>query len=191
VTRPVRLNDVVLLACQFEIVGEAAERAVSAGPAGDGPRDSAEGNTPEKLNAPSEPEDRPPAEDTEDDGVFRDALEVEGARIDYAVSIQGDGQDEEFVLIVHTVLHEPALPYELELLMGATYDTPEPSATESEAASTLLFMVYPYVRETIFSITGRSPYRAFQLPPLATLPHPRVTGQEVPEDEVPSGSEGE
>lgn len=183
-TRPVRLNEIVLLACQFEVVGEPAERAALASPSGDGPEGSEAEETPQPTDRAMS-EGSPGEESAGDDGVFRDGLEVEGARLEYAVSIQGEEPDTEFVLIVRTILEEPALPYELELLMGATYDTPEPAVTQDEVASTLLFMVYPYIREMVFSITGRSPYRAFQLPPFARLPHPRVSGAEDQQSSTP------
>jgi hypothetical protein len=173
VTRAVRLTDVVLLACQFEVVDEAAERAADVTASDEAIEEDDRPGAGETNQEFDEPRGEQALEST------RYFLEVEGARLEYVATIEGD----EFVLIVHTLLNEPAAPYELELITGARYGTPDPPVSPDEAAGTLLFMAYPYIREAVFSITGRSPYQGFLLPALAKLPHPSIT-EAAPDDQT-------
>lgn len=120
---------------------------------------------------PEGPSARPEASTAGESAIEKRGIHVEGARL-HVVSITEE--DDEFTFILRTRLVEPSVPYELEVITGSSFQTPEPPVTTTEAASTLLFMTYPYIRELVANITGRSPYEPFTLPPLTKLPDPRV-----------------
>lgn len=142
--RSFELVDFVLLACQFNIVG-------------------------------------PPIEDDEGEGATDDAgaevdssressgIEVDGARLN-VLSIDIDEDANEFVFVLETTVTDPTALYELSVVTGSRFTVPEPLVTTTEAASTLLFISYPYVRELVFSLTSRSPFSGFRLPPLTKRP---------------------
>lgn len=164
--RPLTLTEVVLLACDFWVKL---------------PEDDEDGAEPDTTGAPGQVEaprevQTPADEAPEIDGPtdqFVPVVELEGVEVSYTT----DEQLDEFSLITRVRLTDPTAPYTFELVMGSRFTKPEPAVTVEEAAATLLFMSYPYVREMVSSITSRSPYRAFLIPPLTRLPHPRVTGE--------------
>jgi hypothetical protein len=101
-------------------------------------------------------------------------------------------EDDEFILLLRAQLTDERLPFELQLTTGARFAlTDLPELTADEARSTLIFMAYPYLRETVSSITARSPYQAYLLPPLTRLPRPEVRGEEPPIIETPPPAEDE
>lgn len=161
-TRPLRLTDFRLLACQFEIVGGFADRAAEATPPSgeSGPAATDSDNTTRAELAADEPDDR--------------RHEIPGVELDYST----EEEDDQFVFILRVEVVDPSVPYKLEVVTGARFDIPDPPVTASQAQATLLFVSYPYVRELVASITGRSPYQAYELPPLTRLPHPTVTGED-------------
>lgn len=175
--RALRLTDFVLLACEFEIIGAAAERAaeMTGDQADHGDKDAASRGPgesgDERGDAPTDSEEEAETE-IEDAGPPRFILDLEGARLEYVAEEEGD----EFVLVVQTWVTDAAAPFELYVITGARFDVPEPRVSADDAAGTLLFVTYPYIREVISSISGRSPYESFSLPPLTKLPHPSLFG---------------
>lgn len=157
-----QLDEFVLLACHFAVSEPAPDEPVPA-------QESDEGHEPaeDSIAEPSEP--------------FSE-VELPGLNLRYTASIDED--DGRFVLIMEATVADPSLPYMLTVVTGSRITRPEDSDVSPEAAAgTLVFMSYPYLREVISSITGRSPYPPFVLPPLTKLPHPRVTGEVNEEDE--------
>lgn len=104
-------------------------------------------------------------------------IEVPGARL--RILDIGD-EAEEFVFILETTITDPTSPYELTVITGSSFTRPDSSLSATDAASTLLFITYPYVRELLASISGRSPFPAFTLAPLTKLPHASVEGDQAP-----------
>lgn len=96
-------------------------------------------------------------------------FEVDGARL-HVLSLEEDTAEGEFVFVLQTTLVDPGSPYSLEVITGSRFTVPEPPVTAREAASTLLFISYPYVRELVASITSRSPFQVYRLPPLTKRP---------------------
>ncbi len=142
--RSFELLEFVLLACDFNIVAPSIED------------DEGEGAT---DDAGAGVDSGPPAT----------GIEVDGARLN-VLSIDIDEDADEFVFVPETTVTDPAALYELSVVTGSRFTVPEPSVTTTEAASTLLFISYPYVRELVFSLTSRSPFSGFQLPPLTKRP---------------------
>jgi hypothetical protein len=164
VTASLRLVEFSLLSCEFAIVERVPE---------DSPP-SIEPDLPPDLDAGH----IAPTEDAIDDEVpsaaVEGTLELDGVSLFYSVT----EEDEQFALILQTSLTDATSPYEMNIVTGSRYTLPDPPATTAEAAATLVFIAYPYVREIFTNITARSPYRAFMLPPLTRLPHPRVSTEE-------------
>ena len=96
-------------------------------------------------------------------------IEVEGALLSI-LTIEVDEEESEFVFVLETTVTDPASPYEFVVVTGSRFTIPEPPVSTDDAASTLLFISYPYVRELIFSLTSRSPFTGFSLPPLTRRP---------------------
>src|SRR5579872_4865320 len=85
--------------------------------------------------------------------------------------VTADRVADEFVMRIEAKLDDDRFPFDLEISVGARFVVSEADELTAERAqSTLLFMVFPYLRETVWSITGRSPYPAYALPPLTRLP---------------------
>jgi hypothetical protein len=175
-SRPITLTNVVLLSCVYNVrpPDDAGTSADGDGASSNEIEDAAVGTTPD-TGSSDEPE-------LNDDQTL---LELEGLQLTY------EGFDDvdvnEFVLFVEARLTQDKAPYDFEVVMGARFDKPEPPVNIEAAKATLLFMMYPYLRETISNITNRSPYGGFLVPPLAKLPHPQVTGEETPEGEPEPG----
>jgi hypothetical protein len=171
----IRLRSFDLLTCQFRLEDSTDE--APPGPPVDAP--------PEAVSEP----DAPVTAGAEDEGdaavtdleIAGGDLELEGVSLRYWASVE----ESDLVLILQTSITDPAAPYHLELVTGSRFDAPDPPVTVEAAAQTLIFISYPYVRETVANITMRSPYLAFQMPPLTRLPHPSVTGEtSLPPDEA-------
>jgi preprotein translocase subunit SecB len=173
-----RLSDFRLLACQFEILGDVADRAAEANPPGESARPVAETQDTDAsedfVSAAVEAADATePASSANPDRRH----EVPGVELDYSTT----EEDDEFVFILRLKVTDPTVPYSLEVVTGSRFEIPDPPVVAQQAEPTLLFVSYPYVRELVASITGRSPYQAFALPPLTRLPHPTVTGEKEQE----------
>jgi hypothetical protein len=142
--RAIELVDFVLLACQFNVHSPGEdEHAATAASEGD--------------NSPT------------DDEAAAAGIEVDGARLNI-LAIEVDEDENEFVFVLETTVTEVAAPYRLGIVTGSRFTVPEPPVSANEAASTLLFISYPYVRELVFSITSRSPFTGFRLPPFTRRP---------------------
>lgn len=111
-------------------------------------------------------------------------LELEGATIHYWLN-----QDEdEFVLVLQTTITDITVPYDLEVVTGSRFAVPDPPVTPHAAVQTLIFVSYPYVRETVSNITTRSPYAPFEMPPLIRLPHPKILDETAAVDPGPAAN---
>lgn len=113
---------------------------------------------------------------TPENAAIEGVLSLEGVRV--ALTTTLDEGENEFTLITRAWLDDMAAPFELEVVTGSRFDAPDPPVGIDEIEATLLFMTYPYLREVVSNITGRSPYESYSLPPLAKLPHQRVTDPE-------------
>lgn len=158
----IRLVEFVLFECDFEM------RAERSGDPASEPTDAPEDNADELES------DKP------DESYFEypsgDFLELEHRAF-------ADGDD--YVLIIDATLDTPQLPFRLSITVGARFYVPSDAnagrPAVEEAAGTLVFLCYPYLRETISGITGRSPVPPYMIPPLTKLPHPSVTGEPEPD----------
>lgn len=100
-------------------------------------------------------------------------------QLDASTSREGD----EFILYLEGDLDAQRFPFRLQILVGARYEVKDVDATAEEVEPTLVWLAYPYLRELIASITGRSPAPSYFLPTLSLLPHPSVLSKEA--DEAP------
>jgi hypothetical protein len=84
-------------------------------------------------------------------------------------------EDDEFTLYLEAKIEAGTMPFQLELLIGARFSVnEEPDLKAEDAEPTLVWLIYPYLRELIGSITSRSPLPPYYLPALSKLPHPSV-----------------
>ena len=127
-----------LLSCDFAVVGRAEEE------------DETESAVPDAPAAPVEaPDEAGPVDGDGESSPLTAAdavegvLELEGVSLSYAVT----QEEEQFVLILQTTLTDPLAPYELTVVTGSRYTLPDPPASAENAAATLVFISYPYVRE--------------------------------------------
>jgi hypothetical protein len=99
---------------------------------------------------------------------------------DLLALVSGAERDgDEFVLRLDASLEDERLPFRLSVSTGARFlIVDEPELTAERAETTLVFMAFPYLRETIWTLTGRSPYPAYAVPPLTKLPDKPVRGDE-------------
>jgi hypothetical protein len=142
--RGFELTEFVLLHCEFQL------------------RTTAEQEPKSIESAVSDSDDAEAISDRPSGGI-----EVPGARLNI---LRIDETGDEYLVILQTqITEEASVPYELLIVTGSSFEIPEGVST-TDAASTLLFITYPYVREVIANITGRSPFQPFTLPPLTKLP---------------------
>jgi hypothetical protein len=164
-----QLEEFVLLACHFSVSEPAPDEEESA-TAKDGDEGHDEGHT----LAEEEPR--------EESAELISEVDLPGLRLRYSATVDED--DRRFALIMEATIVDSSLPLELTVVTGSRISRPEDlDVTPEAAAGTLVFMSYPYLREVISSITGRSPISPVLLPPLTKLPHPRVTGEANEDDE--------
>jgi hypothetical protein len=80
---------------------------------------------------------------------------------------------DEIFLFVSAELTDERLPFSLTLRMAARFAAPDESVAPADVEPTLLWIVHPYIRETIDNLTSRSPVHAFKLAPLQEPPERR------------------
>jgi hypothetical protein len=165
------LTDFVLLGCHFEVVGEVAESIADV----DVEAESAPGDATADAAAPEDEDAAAPEGAAPERGPWLSLEGVDLRIMDLRV------EEDEFVLFLNTRIADATAPYRLDLITGSSFALPDPPVTAEQAAATLVFITYPYVREVVASITGRSPYQSLTLPPLTKLPHPKVVGETVDE----------
>lgn len=85
-------------------------------------------------------------------------------------------REDQFLMFLAVRLEDPALPFNLFAAFGCEFDVTDMAITPERAEPTLVFMAYPYVREFVFNLTGRSPLPAYALPPLTRQPDPDPQG---------------
>jgi preprotein translocase subunit SecB len=86
-------------------------------------------------------------------------------------------EEAEFRLVIEASVAQPQGEdgFELAVTVGARFATDAGPELEAETAeSTLLFIAFPYLRELIFDLTGRSPMGAVRIAPLRGLPAPSM-----------------
>ncbi len=87
--------------------------------------------------------------------------------------------DDHFLLVMDVGLDDARLPFQLTLQVGARFlVTDDSELTANRVHSTLIFMSFPYLRETIANLTSRSPFATYALPPLTKLPDAPVRGEQ-------------
>lgn len=147
-----RLRDTTLLKCSFE------ERL--------------DDDEPEGANPPDEEQEpEAPLEGYPEDQLL--LLSVESSV---------DGKDA--VAFIEGKLEDPRLPFLLSFEMAFLYSIPEDEEMpeSSEVEPTLVWLAFPYMREFIADLTGRSPSPQYFIPPLTRLP--------MPDQESPSPESG-
>lgn len=113
----------------------------------------------------------PPSEDAANGSAYYPAEDL------LELIAHADRTGDEFVLRFDATLVDERLPFELTIRAGARFAVlDEPELTAERAESTLVFMAFPYLRESIWNLTGRSPYPPYALPPLTRLPDAPVRG---------------
>jgi len=95
------------------------------------------------------------------------------------------GQPGEYVLYVGLKIDDDAFEFfMLNLTVGARFEIGEEGLTAERLEPTLVWLCYPYLRELVASITGRSPLPPYYMPALTKMPDPAVlkrSGQGSPE----------
>ncbi|MCW3000649.1 MAG: Preprotein translocase subunit SecB [Solirubrobacterales bacterium] len=81
-------------------------------------------------------------------------------------------EDSVFLMLLAVRLDDRKLPFLLRASFGCEFEIRDDGLTPERAEPTLVFMAYPYVREFIFNLTGRSPLPAYSLPPITRSPDP-------------------
>ena len=111
----------------------------------------------------------------------------EGDFLQLSTSSERESENE-IVLYVHAGLDDPALPFRLEVVLGARYHIgeSEEELPAERAEATLMWMCYPYLGELVATITGRSPLPPYYLPALTRLPDPSVLVGASPSGESPA-----
>jgi hypothetical protein len=90
-------------------------------------------------------------------------------------------QPDAVALFVTAKLEDAALPFRLEATMGARFTIDDMGDASSENIErTLTWLCYPYIRELISTVTGRSPLPPYFLPAITKMPHPTVEGSTPP-----------
>ena len=79
---------------------------------------------------------------------------------------------DELLLFLSARVEAPRLPFRLTFDVAARYATTDADLTAERARPTLIWLAYPFFREFIYNITGRSPLEPYALPPLTRLPDP-------------------
>ena len=81
---------------------------------------------------------------------------------------------DEFHLYLDALLDDVRLPFRFRCDLGARFTTTETQLAADQVEPTLLWLAYPYLRELVSGLTGRSPLNAYYLPPLTRLPDPTL-----------------
>ncbi len=81
-------------------------------------------------------------------------------------------EGDRFLLFVWARIEAPRLPFRLTFDVAARYTTTDSELTAERARPTLIWLAYPFFREFVYNITGRSPLAPYALPPLTRLPEP-------------------
>jgi hypothetical protein len=83
-------------------------------------------------------------------------------------------EESEATAFIEGKLDDQRLPFRLSFEMGFQYSVPESEALPpvAEIEPTLVWIAFPYMRELIADITGRTPAGQYFLPPLTRLPQP-------------------
>jgi hypothetical protein len=76
------------------------------------------------------------------------------------------------LLLLWARIEAPRLPFRLTFDIAARYITTDEELTAERARPTLIWLAYPFFRELVYNITGRSPLEPYALPPLTRLPDP-------------------
>lgn len=150
-----RFEELVLLSCDFEVwpERESAESEQTAASEGDAPEPAAQ-----------------------DDG-FDDEYTTEHI---LRWRSSASREEDEFFLYMSARLDAPRLPFRLRFDAGARYTTsPEDKTTAEAARPTLVWLVYPFLRELIYNLTSRSPLPPYSLPPLTRLPDPSLDDEDA------------
>jgi hypothetical protein len=111
------------------------------------------------------------AQDAEDD-LFT-YPEGDFVKLSSTATREGD----QIVMYLQADLDDTAFPFRLSMLLGARFDVPGETLDAEHATSTLVWLCFPYVRELVSSITGRSPLPPYYLPALTKMPHPSVLAE--------------
>jgi hypothetical protein len=143
----IRFDELVLLGCEFELW----------------PKISTE-------EEPTEAESDPSAEVVvSDEDVYDSEYPSENIiRWKSQASREGD----RFLLILWARIEAPRLPFRMTFDIAARYTTTNDELTAEHARPTLIWLAYPFFRELVYNLTGRSPLEPYSLPPLTRLPYP-------------------
>lgn len=80
-------------------------------------------------------------------------------------------EENEWVLYVRLDIdHEQFEWFELHVTVGARFEIPDEDLEPDRAKPTLLWLCYPYLRELVASISGRSPLPPYYMPALTMMP---------------------
>jgi hypothetical protein len=81
-----------------------------------------------------------------------------------------DIEEDAALLFLQATLDDERLDFELDVEIGARFSSPEKfDLPREQVERTLVFMVFPYVRELVSNITSRSPAPPYFLRPQAPL----------------------
>lgn len=168
----IRLDDFVLLSCDFEVWPSRVGAEPDEAPEGEAPDEPVEEVEAVAGEAAVSAE---PADDEDILGYYPagDFLQLDPSSWEH---------EDHYLLALSASLDDPGLPFRLNLTVGSRFfvgqdeEGNRPSLEETE--STLVWLSYPYLRETISAITGRSPLLPYYLPAITKLPHPSVTEEE-------------
>jgi preprotein translocase subunit SecB len=90
------------------------------------------------------------------------------------LSVQSSFEENEVVAWIEGKVDDKRVPFRLSFEMAFLYSVPddEELPPPNEIEPTLVWIAFPYMRELIADLTGRSPVAQYFLPPLTRLPQP-------------------
>ena len=72
--------------------------------------------------------------------------------------------DRGLVLYLQAEIDDPAIPFTLSLLLGGRFEIPDAQVASGDVEA-LVWLCYPFLRETVANLTGQSPAPPYYLPP--------------------------
>jgi hypothetical protein len=158
----IQLEEFVLLKCDFSVTTDGEELEDDAAGPSDEPAESS-------------------GDDYEPEEFEESFAYPEGDFLQLQSGIVERDEDDEYVLFLVAKIDNESFPFTLSVTTGARFVVPADERgkrpTADEAHGTLIWLSYPYLRETIAGISGRSPFPPYYIPALTRLPDPSAGGK--------------
>jgi hypothetical protein len=97
------------------------------------------------------------------------------------LAVESGNEGSQYYAFIEGRLDDDRLPFSIDFEMGFKFEVPDaegPAHSVDDLESTFVWLAFPYMRQLIADLTGRSPVAQYFAPPLSRLPKP----------DAPSGS---